>query len=305
MDRLDDRASMFKGERVSHLYRNNAFFAHLSIYAFAARFCEGKNVLDAGSGAGYGAAYLAEHGAAHVLGVDVSEEAVRFSRENFRLPNLEYRQLDLEQLDRLQPRQFDLIYSSNVLEHVPNAAAAIAGAADLLAEDGLMVAAVPPIIHQPEWEANVMNCFHLNLWTPRQWLMVFRKHFGAVQPYDHQYSDPSLRQEPFENAEEDTHITELDFEFSPCEIDEYYRRDSISVLFVAGKPIARADSENDSITEFVEGSFTRPLRSPDAPIYKVSSMREARLRALAILHEQGFGALSRRAFRYLFKSFVR
>lgn len=296
---------IFKGERVSHLYRNNVFYAHLSIYAFATRFCQGKNVLDAGSGAGYGAAYLAEHGAANVLGVDVSEDAVRFSRENFRLPNLEFRQLDLEELDRLQPRRFDLIYSSNVLEHVPNAAEAIAGAAGLLADDGWMVIAVPPIVHQPEWEANVMNCFHLNLWTPRQWLMVLRKYFGSVQPYVHQFSDPGLEQEPFENSEEDTHITELDFEFAPCEIEEYYRRRSISALFVAGKPVWRAGSDPHSVTEFVEGSFTRPLRSPDAPIYQVSSVREARLRALAILHDQGFGALSRRALRYLFRSLIR
>ena len=36
------------GERVLHLYPNDCYFAHLSIYRFALDLCRGRTVLDAG-----------------------------------------------------------------------------------------------------------------------------------------------------------------------------------------------------------------------------------------------------------------
>ena len=52
---------------------------HMARYAFAARLARGKRVLDAGCGAGYGSAELAQT-ATSVVGVDVAEEAVEFAR---------------------------------------------------------------------------------------------------------------------------------------------------------------------------------------------------------------------------------
>ena len=85
----------FGGERVTHLYPNDCYFAHLSIYHFALPFARGKVVLDAGSGSGYGAKFLAEHGASFVQGVDVSQLAVQFCEASFTFPNLAFRQIDL------------------------------------------------------------------------------------------------------------------------------------------------------------------------------------------------------------------
>src|SRR4051812_20160464 len=64
---------------------------HLARYTFAARLARGKRVLDAGCGAGYGAAELA-HVAQAVMGIDCPQEAVGFARENYRLPNLQFEQ---------------------------------------------------------------------------------------------------------------------------------------------------------------------------------------------------------------------
>src|ERR1035441_3872297 len=63
---------------------------HLARYAFAARLARGKRVLDAGCGAGYGAADLAQS-ALSVVGADTAAEAVTFARERYRLPYLEFR----------------------------------------------------------------------------------------------------------------------------------------------------------------------------------------------------------------------
>src|SRR5258708_7543722 len=86
------------GERVSHLVKDPVYYGHLSIYDFATRFCRDAVVLDAGCGAGYGAARLADAGARRGYGIDVSAKAIAFSRHHFRRPNLEFAVADLGQL---------------------------------------------------------------------------------------------------------------------------------------------------------------------------------------------------------------
>src|SRR5262245_1537807 len=106
------------GERVTHLRPNDCYYAHLSIYAFAVPFARGAAVLDAGCGTGYGSHYLAERGATSVTAVDASAKAIDFCRRTFARDNLDFRVLDLEKLDGLPVRHYDLIFSSNVLEHL-------------------------------------------------------------------------------------------------------------------------------------------------------------------------------------------
>ena len=55
---------------------------HIARYAFAARLCRNRRVLDAGCGTGYGSAELALN-AQLVTGIDVSAEALAYAAENF------------------------------------------------------------------------------------------------------------------------------------------------------------------------------------------------------------------------------
>jgi 2-polyprenyl-3-methyl-5-hydroxy-6-metoxy-1,4-benzoquinol methylase len=132
-------------ERVSHLVQDATYHGHLSIYQFAARFCQDARVLDAGSGAGYGAAYLAEAGARHVLGVDVSERAVAFSRYHFCREGLEFQTLNLEAIATLLPQRFDLIFCSNTLEHVPDVLGTLHGFWHLLEPTGTLSVVAAPV----------------------------------------------------------------------------------------------------------------------------------------------------------------
>jgi len=86
------------GERVTHLYPNYCYYAHLSVYYFATQFCQGGHVLDAGSGGGYGSNYLAEKGAKYVNAVELSEVSVAFSQNHFQKPNLRYQVMNLENI---------------------------------------------------------------------------------------------------------------------------------------------------------------------------------------------------------------
>ena len=65
---------------------------HLARYRWAGALVEGKRVLDAGCGTGYGSELLASQGAAEVVGVDVDADAIEAaSRSDSRRATLKIR----------------------------------------------------------------------------------------------------------------------------------------------------------------------------------------------------------------------
>jgi 2-polyprenyl-3-methyl-5-hydroxy-6-metoxy-1,4-benzoquinol methylase len=89
---------------------------HFARYAFASRLSRRKRVLDAGCGAGYGTAELAR-GAATVVGLDVSAEALKFARLNYPLPNAGFLQASCAALP-FAGGSFDLVTVFEVIEHI-------------------------------------------------------------------------------------------------------------------------------------------------------------------------------------------
>ena len=62
---------------------------HLKRYEFARPYAEGKDVLDAGCGVGYGTAFLAET-ARRAVGVDISRDAIAYARRRYGAHNVRY-----------------------------------------------------------------------------------------------------------------------------------------------------------------------------------------------------------------------
>lgn len=71
----------------------------------------GKQVLDLGCGYGWHCAYAAEHGAAHVTGVDLSEKMLEVARQKASFPQVEYLHAAIEDVD-FPPESFDVVFSS-------------------------------------------------------------------------------------------------------------------------------------------------------------------------------------------------
>ncbi len=253
-----------KGERICHLYPNDCYFAHLSIYHFAEPLCQNKRVLDAGCGTGYGSNYLAEHGAISVLGLDYSDDAVRFCRKHFSRANVEFRQMDITNIRGLQDKAFDAIFTSNALEHVPVVQGFFRDARRLLKDDGVLIVAVPPITDEKTRADDLNNRFHLNSWSPKQWKHVIGKYFGSVDVYRHICSRTDIPID-FLNHPDKCVITEKDFTFPPCTTEEMGTLGTLTAVFVARKPKAADEiPPAGSPVEFVDESFTRDL--PKTPV---------------------------------------
>jgi len=89
---------------------------HFARYAFASRLSRRKRVLDAGCGTGYGTAELAR-GAAAVVGLDVSAEALKFARLSYPLSNAGFLQASCAALP-FAGGSFDLVTVFEVIEHI-------------------------------------------------------------------------------------------------------------------------------------------------------------------------------------------
>lgn len=114
---------------------------HLKRYAFARRLCEGRDVLDAACGVGYGSAYLAE-AARSVTGVDLDAEAIAYARAHYGRDNVDFQRGDLLALD-LPDASFDVVCAFEAIEHLPEREPFLAHAARVLRPDGVFVASTP------------------------------------------------------------------------------------------------------------------------------------------------------------------
>lgn len=77
----------------------------------------GRRVVDLGCGLGWTARWMREHGAASVLGLDLSDNMIGRARAATTDPSIEYRIADLDQLE-LPADAFDLAYSSLAFHYV-------------------------------------------------------------------------------------------------------------------------------------------------------------------------------------------
>jgi SAM-dependent methyltransferase len=132
----------FTGERVTPgQVEPDLWNEHWSRYLFAARLARGKRVLDAGCGAGYGAAELART-ARHVTAIDRSPEAIRHARTQYELPNLSFLVAACEALP-LADGAADLAVAFEVIEHLPEWPRFLGELRRVLAPSGQAVISTP------------------------------------------------------------------------------------------------------------------------------------------------------------------
>ncbi len=114
---------------------------HFARYRWAAGFCSGRRVLDAGCGVGYGAELLCGAGASEVVAIDVSEAAVELARSGVSAGvTCEVGDVSCAALRR---HSFDVVVCFEVIEHVDNPDQVLDELARVLRPEGLLFISSP------------------------------------------------------------------------------------------------------------------------------------------------------------------
>ncbi len=89
-------------------------------YSEAKRRCGGKDILDYGCGEGEAASYLCQYGAKSLIGIDISDVAVKKAQERFlsvSKPPMEFRVMNAEELE-LDDNAVDVVFGIGILHHL-------------------------------------------------------------------------------------------------------------------------------------------------------------------------------------------
>ena len=121
--------------------RSDIFVHHAKRYAFARPFCEGKTVVDLGSGTGYGTKMLARE-AASVIALDLSPEALHYGKRAFGSPSIGRLACDVRGVG-LRDRVFDVAVCFEVIEHIREHERFLDEVCRLLRSDGIFVVSTP------------------------------------------------------------------------------------------------------------------------------------------------------------------
>ncbi len=146
---------------------------HEGRYRWAAAAVDGKEVLDAGCGVGYGCEILAEGGASRVVGLDIATEAIEGAI--VRAGSIaEFVLGDLEQLP-FTTGSFDVVVCFEVIEHLRRRELALDELRRVLRPEGVLIVSSP--------NRNVYlpgNPHHVHEYTPSELHAALAKRFRHV-----------------------------------------------------------------------------------------------------------------------------
>jgi SAM-dependent methyltransferase len=155
---------------------------HMARYHFAVRLARGKRVLDAGCGAGYGSAELADV-AERVTAIDIAPEAVEYARAHYTLPNLAFEQASCIELP-FADGAFDLVVAFEVIEHLENWRGFLQEARRVLAPPGQLIVSTPNRLYYTESRGpHGANPFHVHEFDFDEFTRELREFFPYVSMF--------------------------------------------------------------------------------------------------------------------------
>lgn len=168
----------FTGERFIPTEQGRIRLEHYHRYALVLDAIKGKTVLDVACGEGYGSFIMAT--AAHsVVGVDISDEAVRHASSTYQKPNLSYTQGSATLLN-FPDASFDVVVSFETIEHLAEQEEMVSELRRVLRPNGILIISSPnrPIYTE---ESGEHNEFHVKELDYQEFDTLLRSQFQKVE----------------------------------------------------------------------------------------------------------------------------
>ena len=176
---------IFTGERfVPGIHDRKLEIEHYQRYLSVRKLAEGKCVLDAACGEGYGSNILAET-AREVIAVDIDKDAVSRARKLYEgKGNLSFRVGSIEKLD-LPDHSIDVVVSFETIEHVYEEIQNkfLAEIDRVLKTNGILIISTPNKAVYSDMH-NYKNEFHMKEFYHDEFVSFLRKKFQYVQLYN-------------------------------------------------------------------------------------------------------------------------
>ena len=158
---------------------------HMHRYHAVAPLLEGKAVLDAACGVGYGSQMIAKY-AKHVTAIDIDEETITYARKNYGSENINYLQMSIEDME-FEDGAFDAIISFETIEHISerDQHRFLEKASRLLKKGGFLVISTPDLdAFLQKTQGEHYNPFHIKEYNRLGFEQLLGKYFPAVELYE-------------------------------------------------------------------------------------------------------------------------
>lgn len=168
----------FTGERFTPECVREIAYEHWHRYAWAVQMVQGKRVLDAACGEGYGS-YLLSREAAHVTAVDIDQATIDHATHRYAAANVEFRRADCTELP-LADDSVDVVVSFETLEHLAEQDQLLAEFRRVLRADGFLLISSPDRKTYSD-ETGYDNPFHVRELYRDELEALLERHFPAFR----------------------------------------------------------------------------------------------------------------------------
>ena len=152
---------------------------HRRRYEFAATYVEGKRVLDVGCGEGYGCAILAKN-ASHVIGVDISHEAIAHATVKYSVNIVEFRCMPAEKLS-FPDESFDAVVCLELIEHARDYTSVMKELRRVLRPGGTLILSTPNRRIVSPGSQKPLNEYHVREFDVKETRELCRCYFSEVE----------------------------------------------------------------------------------------------------------------------------